>query len=223
MKVIRASVRRAASLGLAVLAVVSMTGCSLGRQESPVTQASSDLPEPTDSPSPADPSFEVSDSAAPVPSDTPSSAVAAGADGLTYLSGLTPVKDSGSDKGPYEISGKLYSSSLRTAVHQADYGPVDSDFLLARRCTRLTATLGMDDQQKDTTPAVASVLVDGKVAFTRKIVYGTATPLSVDVSNALRITVRTQWLSSEDSDEYAYVVWGDAGLQCTGDLPAPDV
>lgn len=232
MKADRIPGRRAAVLGLVALTMLSVGGCSWGRAATPVAQASAPVadpttaestgaPEPTDSPTPADPSLD--ESATATPSDTPSSGAAPDTGVVTYLSSMVPVKDAGNmDAGAFEISGKLYSSSVRTSVSKYSDGPPDSDFLLARTCTRLTATLGMDDQQKDTTPAVASVLVDGKVAFTKKIVYGTATPLSLDVTNALRITVRTQWLASEDGNADAYVVWGDAGVQCTGDLPTPD-
>ncbi|AZZ41310.1 hypothetical protein C0Z11_02305 [Acidipropionibacterium jensenii] len=223
---------RAAVMGVTGLAVLALaSGCMGSRSTaSPPAQTtvtatatvsavtsspSSESPTPTDTGS----TDAAGVTASPDASTDASSSAQPGGSGAVYLHDLTPVSGT-LDSGAYEVNGKLLANSVRTTIGRYS-DPSEVDYLLARRCTRMTATLGLDDQQTDTTPAVASILVDGKAVLTKKIAYGASVPVDLNITNALRVTIRTQWLESEQSSESVYMIWGDAAVQCTGDLPTP--
>ncbi len=86
------------------------------------------------------------------------------------------------------------------------------DWALNRRCSTLTAHVGLDDDTDSGSNMRVQVLLDGNLAFTQDMVIGQSVDLNLPVANALR--VRFQVIKLADPASTQYVNFGDAQVYC---------
>ncbi|HYN96948.1 MAG TPA: beta-galactosidase [Pilimelia sp.] len=113
------------------------------------------------------------------------------------------------DGRPITLNGTVYASGL--GVHAAS----DVAVSLGGRCTRFTATAGVDDEAGNSGSVTFTVLADGVARYTSPTVTGSAAPLpvSVDVTGAqvLRLVVGDggNGIGLDHAD------WADARVTCS--------
>jgi alpha-galactosidase len=115
-----------------------------------------------------------------------------------------------SDGRPITLGGTVYAKGL--GVH----APSDVAYYTAGACTSLTATVGIDDEKKNSKGSVRFlVLADGKQVADSGVVTSTSGghPLSADVSGAQVVhLVVTDGGDGNDSD---HADWADASITCS--------
>lgn len=96
---------------------------------------------------------------------------------------------------------------------------------MGRKCSKLEATLGLEDQQKTTFPAYITVSLDQQRVLSQEIRYGEQYPIELDVSGGLRISFSVDSAASKADvrnmgSTYGSFVWGDLRVLCSE--PPPD-
>jgi alpha-galactosidase len=114
------------------------------------------------------------------------------------------------DGNPITLGGTVYAKGL--GVH----APSDVAYYTAGTCTSLTATVGIDDEKKNSKGSVRFlVLADGKQVADSGVVTSTSGghPLSADVTGAQEVhLVVTDGGDGNDSD---HADWADASITCS--------
>jgi serine/threonine protein kinase len=220
---------------LVVIAALVVAGFWVLRQRN--TQgslAAANRPAPT-TPSAAPPATStragpvIPNFAAPAPSSSaPAGAGASGtpvAPGERYLSDIDPVDESESYDGKW-VAGQ-YTSNGKQFLHSVDLQAAcdydDStfwvDYNLGRSHSKFRTTVGLSDDDHSDAKAAYAVYADGKKVKQGKLGVGKTKPVTVDVSDVLRLRLEaTNTNVSEDDgctagdedDAQADVVWGDA-------------
>ncbi|MGW1560838.1 NPCBM/NEW2 domain-containing protein [Streptomyces sp. NPDC002144] len=144
--------------------------------------------------------------------------------GSPYLSDLSFVSSS-NGWGPVErdrsngeqAAGDGQPITLRGTAHAKGLGVhADSDvaFYLGGNCTRLTATVGIDDEVAPYGSVTFGVVADGRTLTTTPVLTGTsaATPLDVDVSGVQELHLVVQ--DGGDGNAHDHADWADARLTC---------
>lgn len=132
--------------------------------------------------------------------------------GWYYLYDRTPksVGYSGDyDFDTWNINGVNYSKSVGIPGSTGRTYWVEFD--LSRSCTRLAATVGMDDSSATTTRTTARINVDSVNKWSMPgMQLGQSYPVSIDISSGLRLRLET----SETTDGSGYGVFGDVRTLC---------
>lgn len=113
------------------------------------------------------------------------------------------------DGGPLRLDGVTYSKGL--GVHS----PSTVSYFLGGRCTRFTATVGIDDEIPDYGSVIFSVLVDGKVKQVSTTMTGTwpSYTFDVDTTGATYLDLNVRSGTSGESGNHGD--WADAKVTCT--------
>ena len=116
-------------------------------------------------------------------------------------------------EGQY-TNGVFTARTLQAYVsnHAALGYTVSADWALNRRCSTLTAHVGLDDDTDSGSNMRVQVLLDGNLAFTQDMVLGQSVDLNLPVTNALR--VRFQVIKLADPPGAQHVNFGDAQVYC---------
>ncbi len=144
-----------------------------------------------------------------------------------YLSDTEAVSKSYLSKsGAYSTGGDLFQNSFRQGFYVSPARGVQDEFVLGKKCTRLVATLGLDDHQETTFAATAHVVLDGKRGSPRQVSYGKPHDIDIDVTDILRIVLTADTAASTTDTKgmgstLAYLVWGDVRVLCSEPPPAP--
>jgi hypothetical protein len=104
------------------------------------------------------------------------------------------------------VGGTQVSSSV--ACNPRSGGATSITYVLARHAVHFEATIGLSDRQ-GTRPASISIAVDGKVIERHDLSYGKSFKVGIDVSDAMRLTLRATTSAEED---LPVVVFGDPTL-----------
>ncbi|MGI5460831.1 NPCBM/NEW2 domain-containing protein [Streptomyces sp. CA-249302] len=112
------------------------------------------------------------------------------------------------DGQPITIRGTAYTKGL--GVHAA----ADVAFYLGGNCTRLTATVGIDDEVAPYGSVTFALVADGRTLTTTPVLTGdsTAVPLDVDVSGVQDLHLVVQ--DGGDGNAHDHADWADARLTC---------
>lgn len=107
--------------------------------------------------------------------------------------GLNPVSANGGSCGQNSINGVTYVRSysfswcdFMSSCFSTDF----AEFDLSRDFHTFTATLGLSDDSESAASALFEIVVDGQTKFSQTIGLGTAVPVSIDVSSALRLRLQ---------------------------------
>ncbi len=125
---------------------------------------------------------------------------------IQYLADSAPVqKENVSfDSGQGNLSGTVYTRSLLMGPAYADPGAVEYD--LARKYSRLKASVGVTDSAKSTTQFKVEIFLDGAEVFDQTVKLGAVVPVDIDVTHVLRLRIQvTQVDSNIYNDDYAIV------------------
>jgi hypothetical protein len=119
-------------------------------------------------------------------------------------------EDAAGDGGPLTLDGQVYAKGL--GVH----APSTVSYYLGGKCSRFTATVGVDDEIPDYGSVIFTVLVDGKPKQVSPTMNGTteSVDLDVDVSGASYLDLQTSAGASSVSGDHGD--WADAQLTCSG-------
>lgn len=126
---------------------------------------------------------------------------------------VMPAEISGSmDYGPVTINAIPYASGVDFSSSSASYF---GEWNLARSCKTFSATAGLPDDA-DTTSRYSFQLFADSVQKGEKtgIALGTSTPVSIDVTNALRLKIARQRTAGSYYNNYDDLILGDAKALC---------
>jgi len=144
--------------------------------------------------------------------------------GTAHLSDLIPIRAFGAlgpverdtnngnsasgDGGPIRLDGEEFGRGIGLAA------PAQLIYRLGRRCSRFTATAGIDDYTNGRGSAVIQVRGDGEPLFESEVLTGTSAPVGIDVevSGLHRLELRVT--NAADGSAYDRVSFGDAILTC---------
>ena len=127
-----------------------------------------------------------------------------------YMTGYNvPVrKNTNSDKGPIVLEGKTYDKGLGIS------GAARVVYQLGSKCTRFTATLGLDDTAGAAGSVTFEVRVDGKQVFDSGIMTKHSAPMPVDVDLTHGREIELLVTPASDSVDGDLADWGDAIITC---------
>jgi hypothetical protein len=139
-----------------------------------------------------------------------------------YLSDMKQVEGSATTGG-WRVNGELLGNSVRFRMAPSNsIGGLRlgeshiTGFDIARKCTDLRTTIGLDDGSTSGTAlqAKAEILTDSVVAWTKDpITFGTSTVVNLPISNTLRLKLRaTQVMSGTAYNDF--LIFGDARVRC---------
>ncbi|PUA81191.1 NPCBM/NEW2 domain-containing protein [Nocardioides currus] len=112
--------------------------------------------------------------------------------------------------GPATINAVPYATSV---TMETSSGVGSGEWNLARSCKTFTATVGLLDTASTTTRYSYQLFSDSVQKATKDaIALGTSNPVSIDVTNALRLRIATQRTAGSG---YDYLVFGDAKALCS--------
>jgi hypothetical protein len=169
-----------------LLAVIASGDSSHDERPPPVTTAVSDSPVASVSPpASAGNSAEATDrglSIGPTVTQQPSK---------VWLADLDVITSGGTVRtGKQNLNGTAYTHSVYTFT--CGRPNVEYEYVLGRKYRRLTGLLGLNDESPDTLVRMQlEVSVDGEVLFQRIVGYGEFVSIDIDVSNRLRLSLRT--------------------------------
>jgi alpha-galactosidase len=139
----------------------------------------------------------------------------AGTHWLSDLSWLHAVTGFGQMRKDLSVDGHtqtIHGQTFAKGVGMHAEGQVR--YLLGRACSRLTASVGVDDEVGNNGSVVFEVWVDGQKRYDSGILHGGAAALSVSVdvtgANELKLVVT----GAGDSIDYDHADWGGAQLTC---------
>lgn len=126
---------------------------------------------------------------------------------------LEPVSGSWDYSGSYNLNTQVFPKSVAEYQYDYDYyGYEYVEFNVNRSCVRLVTTLGIDDSASDTSRKFNAIVKGDAVTKYSKtgIGYANPVPVSVDITNVLRLRVETSQTAGSDGT----LVWGDARVLC---------
>jgi NPCBM/NEW2 domain len=184
---------------LLVLALGLAAGCA--RSDEPVPQPVASAPATTAPPA----------AATPAPAVTPSvSAPAPTGSSVQYLSDLTPVELGAAFMGSADVNGTRLVHSIVMGVHPNRETNV-AGYNLGRRYTTLQATVGLRDDSPSSCEVRMLVSIDGDRRDVGVVRLGVSKPITLDIANALRLELVSEYLGS-DNGAQCPSVWGDAAV-----------
>lgn len=133
--------------------------------------------------------------------------------GLQYLADFPTVDENySSETGLRSISGQSFTRSvnLEPSVY-SDSEPGYVEYDLGRKYTSLGATVGLSDKVKADTRMLLQVYADGAELFRQEVGLGEAVPLSLDMTDVLRLRLQATVISASNS--YQEAVFGDIALE----------
>ena len=88
---------------------------------------------------------------------------------------------------------------------------MSEEWNLSRSCKTFSAVVGLDDTSSTTSRYSFQLFSDSvQKNATDGIALGTSTPVSIDITNALRLKIAVQ----RTSGSYAYIIFADAKALC---------
>lgn len=136
----------------------------------------------------------------------------AGAPSSVFLADLRAVESSCSTNSA-TVNGDDLPNSLLCDPTPANSQPRQAVYLLKRLVDAFEATLGQSDT--DSAPGAITrtiIRADDRVVFDGTFAYGESKPISVDVTNTLRLSIETHLLSKPEGVGAPTVVIGSARL-----------
>lgn len=125
-----------------------------------------------------------------------------------YLDQLKPVAGD-ADTGQAKSNAKLFLHALSMQTQASGYQPQASvEYDLSRSWKTFTVEIGVRDDESASAEGVYAIYLDGEKKATGTLRLGTTTPITLDVTNVLRLRLEV----TNTSDQYTYWVWGDAQL-----------
>ncbi len=126
-----------------------------------------------------------------------------------YLYDMDEVDyDSFDWEDPLDINGTTYKKSLSSG----DTGTNFVEYNLSRKCTSLRLTGGIADLSETGAAGLLEILTDGNSRYSQTFALGQSTPITLDVSNTLRV----RFEATTDSDGIEeYVGFGSPQAYCS--------
>jgi hypothetical protein len=121
--------------------------------------------------------------------------------GWQYLSDYTQ-----SSAETIKINGTPYANSY-------DHDDSYSEFDLSRRCVQLTTVFGMADASDSGADAQIDFSNDGRTVYSKRFVFGQSEPVTIDVTNVLRVKFSVEQLADEWSTD-SYGAMGSPRVLC---------
>jgi hypothetical protein len=130
---------------------------------------------------------------------------------------LTELEEVESDcsTGEASIGGERFTSALGCSTSTGDTDVMS--YAIGRDFERFRATVGVEDLSSTDVPVQIRVKADARVVFDRRIAFGEAVSVDVDVSGALRLTIEVTAIGSDEDDGSAESAVGDPEM-----LGSPD-
>ena len=129
--------------------------------------------------------------------------------------GLGPVERDTNNGGtaagdgmPIKIRGQSFSKGLGTAA------PASVIYRLGGKCTRFSATVGVDDAANGAGSARFQVIADGDVLFDSMNVTGASPAMPIDVDITGRRRLKLHVTNADDGAAQDRASWGDAKVEC---------
>ncbi len=132
---------------------------------------------------------------------------------IAPLTALRPIEGGCRQVSDVQVDGRRYADALRCEPFLL--GGIDAVYLLNREITEFTAVVGQPDDAEPGVRMRVQVLVDGAVAATETLSWGTSRTLTVDTSGALRLELRVVPVDREEGRRP--VVFADPVLRGTPD------
>lgn len=135
-----------------------------------------------------------------------------------YLSELEPVATKRFGDGDATIGGTTYPKSVMNRDSFWWEANPWGEWNLSYRCKTFEATIGLDDQSKTGYQVGFVSYVDGAETSWGVKCLGPGTPVTSDVSSALRLRLEDQYVSGSAGSGPAegVGVWGNARVLCSG-------
>jgi serine/threonine protein kinase len=141
---------------------------------------------------------------------------------VTYLADMQELNNY-PRTGPQSISGHIYAHSIYDeAIECGDSEQYNYD--LGRHYRRFLANVGINDSAADSSVRWQfEILVDGRELFNKRPGFGVAAPVDIDVTGALRLTLRaTRVRQAQNAVCPGGPVFGDPRvLGLPGEVPPP--
>lgn len=128
-----------------------------------------------------------------------------------YLADLDHIGYYGWDTGSIEVNGKTYAHSISSTV---GYNTQAVSYNLARKCTKLTGIVGMTDDSTPGDDYIFEVTGYGNALANHDLLFGTDTPISLNVGSILRLQIDWQDGTQTNYDQNDTVVFGNARVLC---------
>jgi alpha-galactosidase len=144
--------------------------------------------------------------------------------GAAYLSDYTPIyaanglgpierdtnngATAGGDGTPISIRGQTFTKGLGTAAPSAVI------YRLGGKCSRFTATAGVDDATNGAGSVRFQVIADGAVLFDSMNVTGTSPATAIDVDLTGKRRLKLLATNADDGTAQDRASWGDAKVEC---------
>ncbi|HEX4726129.1 MAG TPA: protein kinase [Pseudonocardiaceae bacterium] len=143
-----------------------------------------------------------------------------------YLDSLDPATGDWSGGDNAEVGGQQLTHALITYLGDCE-SPHDVEYNVSKGYRQFVATAGIDDSSPDSSAKVqVQVFGDGRQLQNTTMNFGTANPISVDLSGVLRLRVEWQDISNTTNgcDDTDKLVFGEARLLgLPGEVPTtPD-
>jgi NPCBM/NEW2 domain len=108
-----------------------------------------------------------------------------------FLADTNPVvtPQEGQKVGAAKISGTTYPKSLRCFLYNAYERPSEWQFDLSRKFTTFSSTFGLEDSSNSKGVVHVQVFADGELRYESSLPFGQSDPISIDVTNVLRLKV----------------------------------
>ncbi|MEU5261736.1 protein kinase [Amycolatopsis sp. NPDC021455] len=132
---------------------------------------------------------------------------------LVYLDSMKPsTGDWSNSVQNANIAGKNYLHALGNEV-RAETTTQGIEYTISKGFRRFTATAGIDDNASDSSLKMQlEIFADGRQIFNKPVVYGTPTPIDLDVSGVLRLRIQYEGVSGRSCCYSSYLVLGTAEL-----------
>lgn len=123
-----------------------------------------------------------------------------------YLDEMEPVSGRIESTGQAKANAKQYLHALTLATVYDGQTAVEFD--VSRSWERLTVEIGARDDNDSSVLAAYAIYLDGVKAASGEVALGTTTPVSLDLTDVLRLRLEMTGLRGDGSA--SYWVWGDA-------------
>jgi hypothetical protein len=124
-----------------------------------------------------------------------------------FLDQLSAINSSCSSNSVY-VAGVQRPHSL--VCEPGQDSPAEMDYVLNRRVSTFQAVVGVGDTGASDTPVAFRIFVDGRLAFSTTLPFGSSKPVSVPVVGALRIRLVAAVPKQGPSDSQVEGVFGNA-------------
>ena len=112
------------------------------------------------------------------------------------------------DGTPIKIRGQTFDKGLGTAAPSAVI------YRLGGKCSKFTATVGVDDSTNGMGTVRFQVLADGQMLFDSMNLTGTSPAMAVDVDLAGKRRLKLLVTNADDGSAQDRASWGDAKVEC---------